>query len=131
MKILWITVFIGLMLFSCKNELQINAFMDINSVEQYQDFVEDGVKLMFFYSPTCSLCDRQRDEISMLFAEEELLTVGFAHVNYLTHPEIFNQEEVIGFPTIVIFKNGELQHHLLGANHTYPSLREKLLLLLE
>jgi thioredoxin-related protein len=131
MKFLWIIVFIGFMFFSCKNELQINAFADINSVEQYQDYVTDGVKLMFFYSPTCSLCDRQRDEISVLFAEEELLNVGFARVNYLTHPEIFNQEEVIGFPTILIFKNGELQHHLLGANNTYASLREKLVLLLE
>lgn len=131
MKFLWITIFIGILFFSCKNEFEINAFADINSVEQYQDYVADGVKLMFFYSPTCSLCSRQRDEISVLFAEEELLSVGFAHINYLTHPEIFNQEGVIGFPTIVIYKNGELQHHLTGANHTYASLREKLILLLE
>lgn len=124
-------VFVSLLLFSCKNELQINAFTEINSVEQYQDYVAEGVKLVFFHSPTCSLCSRQRDEISILFAEEELLTVGFAQVNYLTHPEIFTRENVIGFPTILIFKNGELQHHLTGANNSYDALREKLLLLMQ
>jgi len=124
-------IFVLLMMLSCKGEIEINAFTEINSLEHYQDYVADGVKLVLFHSPTCGLCDKQREEIRILFAEEQLLSVGFAQVNYLTLPEIFNLEGLNGFPNILIFKNGELQHQLQGSNNSYDALREKLLLLLQ
>jgi len=115
---------------SCKREVIPSEFVDISAVDQYQAFINEGVTLVFFHSPSCGYCKQQRPEIEILFGEENLQAVGFGEVNYFNNPEIVTLAEVVGFPTIQIYKNGKLEHHLTGYTNKYEDLRAHLLKLL-
>lgn len=126
MRLLILALVLLTSLAACKKEIDI-PMNDIISIESFQDFISDGVVLVFFHSPTCSKCHAQRPEIEVLLEEARLSEVKFGEVNFNTNTDIVDSAGVIGFPTIYIYVNGKLEQNLFGLHYTSSYLKQKLL----
>jgi thioredoxin 1 len=97
---------------------------EVTSLSELQTNVNDGVSLVFFHAPWCSRCAAQRPAVEALTQDTELSTVFFGQVNHDDLPEIGDAYLVSGFPTILIFKDGQVKHFLAGTGHTQAAMKE-------
>lgn len=130
-NILFITV-LALGVMSCsKNQVESKKNLrEINSLEDFNKTVEDGVSLIFFHATWCSKCAEQRPVVEALPDDKRFENVKFAEVDYEKNTDIVTQSNVLGFPTIRIYKNGVKIHDLTGSKNTKEDLTNKLLALL-
>jgi thioredoxin 1 len=120
-----------LLILSCQKEASPqNVLLDVQALTTLQSKVQEGVSLVFFHASWCSLCARQRKEINPIVDDSALTQIQFLEVNYEKQPSIVSHYSVQGFPTILIFKEGEIVHTLLGANNKSDALKELLLQLI-
>jgi thioredoxin 1 len=123
--------FLLLMLFSCRKESSPqNILLDVQDLSSLQTMVQEGVSLVFFHASWCSLCARQRKEINPIVGDSALSQIQFLEVDYEKNASIVSHYSVQGFPTILIFKEGEIAHTLLGANNKREDLKQLLLQLI-
>lgn len=127
MRLLLFALVLLTSLAACKKEIDLPTMNIIVSIESFQDFISEGVVLVFFHSPTCSKCHAQRPEIELLLEESSLSEVKFGEVNFNTNTDIVDSAGVIGFPTIYIYVNGELEDNLFGLHYSSSYLKQKLL----
>lgn len=112
------TVFI-----SCKKDFGIsNILEEVTTTEQYNEAKNDGVSLMFFHATWCTVCKEQRPHIEAATELESLENVFFGQIDYEESIEIRNDNNVSGFPTMLIFKDGVEKERLLGKDHSTEKL---------
>jgi thioredoxin 1 len=106
---------------------QSKVIQDIRSLGLYQEKIANGVSFMFFHASWCTRCKAVRPAIESASQDSRVEAVFFAEINYEINPEIVNQYQVDGFPTMLIYKNGVEVDRLTGTNHTAESLVQRIL----
>lgn len=109
------------------DDVNTNTLVDIQSLSEFETEIADGVSLFFFHATWCSICANQRPAVEGLPGEEDLSEVFFGEVDYEQVTEVVSSTGVQGFPTILIFKDGEEQERLAGAGHSLDKLKNILL----
>jgi len=104
-----------------------NSLVPITSLADVQTEAEEGISLIFFHATGGSKCAKQRPAIEALPDEEELESMFFGDVDYEAVQEVVSATGVQGFPTILIFKDGEEQDRLTGSGHSVDMLKNILL----
>jgi thioredoxin 1 len=105
----------------------LKTLVDIQSLDDFEKEIEEGISLFFFHATWCSICADQRPAIEALPQEDELKEMFFGEVDYEQVQEVVTATGVQGFPTIVIFKDGEEQERLTGSGHSVDKLKNILL----
>ena len=75
--------------------------VEINE-ENFNKNVENGLKLIEFYTPWCGFCKKQ----DMVF--DELPNIWVGKINGDENPKLVHEFNVSGYPSFVLFKNGEI-----------------------
>ena len=76
--------------------------IELNEENFYKE-IESGLKLIEFYATWCSYCMKQRIELQEL--ENSDIRIGI--VDGDESPNIINEYKITGYPTFILFKNGE------------------------
>lgn len=81
-------------------------------VDNYKDTVKEGLAFVKFYAPWCGHCKRLAptwDELSGAFSENKNVKIGKVDCTSEENKnkELCNENGVNGFPTLILFKNGE------------------------
>lgn len=131
MKDLYFICFLfSLVLTSCvKDEANSDnpALVDITDMNQFEQKTKEGVSLIFFHATWCSLCKNQRPEVESLLLDDDLSSVFFGEVNYEQVSEMVDHYEVLGFPTLIFFKDGKEEDRMIGANNKAQKLKDRLM----
>ncbi|KZZ85198.1 MULTISPECIES: thioredoxin family protein [Bacillaceae] len=91
----------------------------ITSSEQFQQLIStDKEVLIKFFADWCPDCTRMNFFIDEII--EEYKEYQWFEINKDEFPEIAEQYQVMGIPSILIFKNGEKLGHLHSANAKTP-----------
>jgi len=104
-----------------------NSLVTITSLDEFQTEIEEGISLFFFHATWCSICANQRPAVEALPEDAELNEMFFGEVDYEQVEEVVTATGVQGFPTIVIYKDGEEQNRLTGSGHSLVKLKNILL----
>ena len=114
-------------LFSCKkNEDQgepNGSLQIINSLTQMTSDLESGVSMVFFHASWCSICQSQRPAVSEVAVDPVFSNVFFGEVEYEDHPGIIDIHNVLGFPTIIIYDDGDEVERFEGGGHSVSAIR--------
>lgn len=103
------------------------VLVDITDINQFDQSTKEGVSLIFFHATWCSLCKNQRPAVESLLLEDDLDTVFFGEVNYEQVSEVVDKYEVLGFPTLIFFKDGKEEDRMIGSNNSAEKLKNRLL----
>ncbi|MFH0943791.1 MAG: thioredoxin [Planctomycetota bacterium] len=79
--------------------------------------------LVDFWAPWCGPC-RQLSPTVERFAADVNGIVKVAKHNTQDHPEIAVKYRVTAIPTLILFKNGEEVHRLIGGGRTVDELKK-------
>jgi thiol-disulfide isomerase/thioredoxin len=129
-KMLFLWVSILFLATSCKKDLvdtSTNALEDINDLTVFESKISNGVSLMFFHATWCSICKAQRPAVNSVLENTKFSNIFFGEVNYETNKAIVEKFKVLGFPTILIFKDKELKFTLDGGGNSQKSIEDLLL----
>lgn len=80
--------------------------------EEFANVVKDGLILVDFYSTTCNPCKMLLPQLELL--SSELNDVKIVKVNIEESPDVASQFTVMGVPTMLLFKNGEVVDQMVG-----------------
>lgn len=132
MKTLFYFLIFGILIFNTGcSKADDNGYLnsdleEINSLSSFESSIKDGVSLVFFHATWCPKCAAQRPAVEGLLTEEKLNTVNFYQVNFEAQTSIVNNYDVVGFPTIIIFKNGSEVSRFEGQGNSQKTLSDKL-----
>ena len=118
---------------SCKKEDisgDTGVLTTITSLAAYETEIKSGVSLMFFHATWCPKCAAQRPAVEGLTKDSALSKVKIGQVDYEKVQEIVNKYNVLGFPTILIYKDNVLKHEISGQGHSQEKLTNLLKALL-
>ena len=118
---------------SCKKEDisgDTGVLTTITSLAAYETEIKSGVSLMFFHATWCPKCEAQRPAVEGLTKDSALSKVKVGQVDYEKVQEIVNKYNVLGFPTILIYKDNVLKHEISGQRHSQEKLTNLLKALL-
>jgi thioredoxin 1 len=118
---------------SCKKEdisSDSGVLTTITSLAAYETEIKSGVSLMFFHATWCPKCAAQRPAVEGLTKDSALSKVKIGQVDYEKVQEIVNKYGVLGFPTILIYKDNVLKHEINGQGHSQEKLTNLLKALL-
>ena len=118
---------------SCKKEdisADTGVLSTITSLTAYETEIKSGVSLMFFHATWCPKCAAQRPAVEGLTKDSALSKVKIGQVDYEKVQEIVNKYNVLGFPTILIYKDNVLKHEISGQGHSQEKLTNLLKALL-
>lgn len=104
-----------------------NELTDITGLASFEQNIANGVSLMFFHATWCTKCAAQRPAVEGLTSENALTSVTFGEVDYEKNRDITDRFSIVGFPTIVIYKDGLEVHRWIGQGHTQKTISDKLL----
>ncbi|WP_243388337.1 thioredoxin family protein [Bacillus kexueae] len=91
----------------------------IESVEQFEKMISsDKEVLIKFYASWCPDCTRMDMFIGEIL--EDYSQYEWFQINRDDFPELAEKYQVMGIPSILIFKNGEKLAHLHSANAKTP-----------
>ncbi len=76
----------------------------------YNDNVKSGLKLVEFYAPWCGYCKKQRPVLEEL----SLNNIWIGTVNSDKNPNLVQENNISGFPTFLLYKNGKVIASLTG-----------------
>ena len=81
--------------------------IDIRSGETIQQLVaEHSIVLFQFSSSTCTPCVAIRQRIEVWLSKHQ--QVGARHISIDAHPELAAQNDVLSFPTVVVYVEGQV-----------------------
>lgn len=126
----------GLLVTSCSKEegsrsASESSLQDVTSLSEYNDKIADGVSLFFFHATWCPKCAAQRPAVESLVNDASLNRVFFGQVDYEKITEVVSSAKVVGFPTIVLYKNGVEAARFSGQGHSSEKIKGELLGLVE
>lgn len=85
------------------------AILNLSDQNFNDQLKKHDILLVMFYAPWCGHCKRMKPEY--LAAAKELVKDGFSNclamVDCTVNPEVTEQFNIEGFPTIKLFKNGK------------------------
>lgn len=122
-----------LLIFSCKKDENqsvhepVAGLEAISSKSQIDNAVVQGVSMVFFHASWCEVCQAQRPAVTEVATDSELSSVYFGEVEYDDHPDIIEAYGIVGFPTIVIFKDGAEVMRYTGGGNTAQTLKQEIL----
>jgi len=127
MKYLVALMIVGV-LFSCKKEKEsvhvpVEGLVTISSQSQISSEISTGVSFIFFHASWCSICNAMRPDVTATAEDSDLSTVFFGEVEYDDYSDIVSYYGVVGFPTVLIFKDGLEVQRINGGGHTYSELK--------
>ena len=129
-KLLLLALLIGTAFTACKKDLvdtAANDVEDVNSNQTFEEKIADGVTLAFFHASWCSFCEEQRPAVEAASDDPQLSFVEFIEIEYEDNEEIVDNYNVPGFPTILIFNDGDEVERLTGKGHSQEKLTQLLL----
>ncbi len=133
MNKIFITIILLASIVSCKKEDisgDAGVLNTITSLASYETEIKSGVSLMFFHATWCPKCAAQRPAVEGLTKDSALSKVKIGQVDYEKVQEIVNKYDVLGFPTILIYKDNVLKHEINGQGHSQEKLANLLKALL-
>ena len=77
---------------------------------------------MFFHATWWPKCAAQRPAVEGLTKDSALSAVKVGQVDFEKVKEVVSKYNVLGFPTILIYKNNELKHEITGQGHNQEKL---------
>lgn len=99
-----------------------NEIEDLNSLEAFENKISTGVSVIFFHASWCSVCAEQRPAVEATSMMSAFNNVFFGEVEFEANNEINEPYGVIGFPTIVFFKDGVEQERFTGKGHSEAAI---------
>lgn len=96
-------------------------FVELND-NNFKNETKQGLKLVDFYTTWCKYCNNQQKVL------EELSDNGFwiGKLDCDKHAQIAQEYGVSGFPSFILFKNGQIAAQFAGY-HTKNQLLDKLI----
>jgi thiol-disulfide isomerase/thioredoxin len=117
---------ISLFQFSCqKKELadpSRTGVEDVYDKSTFEQRIAQGASLVFFHAVWCTKCAAQRPAFEMTSQDAELSFANFYEVDYEENKEIVDKYNISGFPTIVLYVDGEEENRFEGTGHTQEQL---------
>lgn len=81
--------------------------------KNFNDFISGGLKLVEFYAKWCGFCQKQTPIL------EELTDIIIGTVDIDESPELASKYLISGYPTFILFKNGEEAARFSGLHSKY------------
>lgn len=103
-----------------------NEIEDVNSLETFENKIANGVSLVFFHASWCTVCAEQRPAVETVSKNTTFNNVFFGEVEFEQNNEINQPYGVIGFPTIIFFKDGAEALRLTGKGHSVETLEAEI-----
>lgn len=125
-----ILLIFGLTTLGCKKDLvdtSANNIEDVLEDSSFESKIAEGTTVAFFHASWCSSCEQQRPAVEQASEKEELSFATFIEVEYDDSREIFDSQNVGGFPQILIYKNGVEQERLIGKGHSVSEIIDAVL----
>ncbi|WP_273127142.1 thioredoxin family protein [Bacillus weihaiensis] len=91
----------------------------VKTEEQFQELITGNEPVVLkFFTDWCPDCKRMDMFLPTVF--EEVGAVNMVEINKDELPEIAEKYDVMGIPSLLVFKNGEKKAHLHSANAKTP-----------
>ncbi|WP_226671363.1 thioredoxin family protein [Metabacillus litoralis] len=91
----------------------------VKTEEKFKDLINSNEPVVLkFFTDWCPDCKRMDMFLPTVF--EEVENVSMYEINKDDLPEIAEKYNVMGIPSLLVFKNGEKQAHLHSANAKTP-----------
>lgn len=129
MKKAYLIILVLFLIVGCKKELvdtAANDIKDINSLESLNSEIATGVSLVFYHASWCEICKEQRPAVESLSKNKEAAFANFCEMEFDDNKEAVRAKKVTGFPTLVLYKNGEEKQRWSGKGHTEEELLKAL-----
>jgi thioredoxin 1 len=132
-KLFLFVIFISI--FCCSkvedNTSEPSSLLTVNDEATFDSKVKTGVSLVFFHATWCTKCAAQRPAVENLVTNTKLKDVKFVQVDYEKNSSIASKTNVIGFPTILLLKDGVEKQRYETTGISSNTLEQKLLELLK
>lgn len=103
-----------------------NDLVDITSEEQFNNGISEGVSMVFYHASWCSKCAAQRPAVEEVSEDGQFAEVFFAEVEFKDFDQLVKDRDIPGFPTIVIYKDGNEEKRFVGQGHSRAELTQAL-----
>ncbi len=81
--------------------------------KNFKDFISGGLKLVEFYARWCGFCQKQKPIL------DELTNIIVGTVDIDECPNLASEYKISGYPTFILFKNGEETARFSGLHSKY------------
>lgn len=103
-----------------------NEIEDVNSLQDFETKIANGVSVVFFHASWCTVCAEQRPAVESVSMKSDFNTVFFGEVEFEANNDINQPYGVIGFPTIVFYKDGVEANRFAGKGHSEASIEAEI-----
>ena len=133
-QIVYSILLVTLVMVACSKDQEVatsKVLKDVTSLSEYSVKISNGVSLLFFHATWCPKCSAQRPAIEQAADDASLKGVFFGQVDYEKVTEVVKTAKVVGFPTMVFYKDGAEVARFSGQGHSHDKIKNQLTELLQ